>query len=203
MPRSARIIVPDVPHHLIQRGNRRQDVFFSEEDKAFYLNLLYKWSHIGGVSILAYCLMNNHVHFVAVPWRTESLAVAFGETHKRYTQTINARHGWKGFLWQGRFISFPMDDPYLYRAIRYVELNPVRAKIVDRAEGYPWSSARAHILGEDHVLLGQNPLGMKGPEWAAYLAEGLVESETELFREHTNTGLPLGDENFLRKIEAI
>jgi putative transposase len=200
MPRSARIVVPHVPHHLIQRGNRRQDVFFSDADKAFYLRLILKWSHIGGVSVWAYCLMDNHVHFVVVPLQPTGLAVTFGETHKRYTQAINARHGWEGYLWQGRFISNPMDDPYLYRAIRYAELNPVRAKIVARAENYPWSSARAHILGEDNILLGRNPLGLTGPEWSAYLAEGLVESETKLFGEHANSGQPLGDENFLRKI---
>ncbi len=203
MPRSARIVIPDVPHHLIQRGNRRQNVFFSGDDKAHYLRLLLKWSHIAGIIIWAYCLMDNHVHFVAVPKRAASLAEAFGQTHKAYTKTINKCHGWDGYLWQGRFISYPMDDPYLYRAVRYVELNPVRAQVVDRAEEYPWSSARAHVLGEENIILGRAPLGMNGREWAAYLAEGLVESETELFRDHANTGRPLGDESFLRKIGEI
>ncbi len=93
-----------------------------------------------------------------------------------------------------------MDDPYLYRAIRYVELNPVIAKIVGLAEEYLWSSARAHVLGEPNPLLAPNPLGIKEQEWAAYLAEGLAESETKLFGEHAISGKPLGDEDFLRKI---
>jgi len=200
MPRSARIVVPGVAHHVIQRGNRRQDVFFSDDDKEFYLTLLYKWSHIGGVSILAYCLMNNHVHLVGVPRSAGSLALTFGETHKRYAQVVNARRGWTGHLWQARFSSYPLDDPYRFRAIRYAEMNPVRAKLVGRAEEYPWSSAGPRVREEQNAFLGRNPLGMTGPEWAAYLAEGLVEAETELFREHANTSLPLGDEGFMKKI---
>jgi putative transposase len=203
MPRIARIVVPGIPHHIIQRSNRRQEVFFSSEDKDYYLRLLLKWSHIGGVSLLAYCLMDNHVHLVGVPFRVTSLAEVIGETHKRYSMTINARQGWAGYLWQGRFISYPMDDAHVYRAMRYVELNPVRAGIVKRPVDYPWSSAPAHILGETYPLLGRNPMGMNGPEWAAYLAEGLVESETNLFRCHANTGRPLGDATFLRRIKAL
>lgn len=201
MPRSARIVVPMVPHHLIQRGNRRQNVFFSDEDKAYYVRLLRQWCSVRGVSIWAYCLMDNHVHFVAVPSTLASLAEAFGAVHQKYTKAINGRYGWQGFLWQGRFLSFPLDARYLYRAIRYVELNPVRAKIVEDASDYPWSSAPAHVLGKGDPLLSRNPLGMGEEEWAAYLAAGLIESETALFRDHANSGKPLGDENFLCKIK--
>jgi len=203
MPRSARIVIPGIPHHVMQRGNRRQNVFFSDDDKSYYLRLLRKWGNIAGLAIWAYCLMDNHVHFVAVPLWTTSLAAAFGQTHMAYTKTINARHGWEGFLWQGRYLSYPMDDPYLYRAMRYVELNPVRANVVEHAADYPWSSARSHIFGEENALLSQNSLGLNRREWADYLAEGLIESETELFRGHANSAKPLGDENFLRKIGAI
>ncbi|MBE3110590.1 MAG: transposase [Acidobacteria bacterium] len=160
MPRSARIVVPMVPHHLIQRGNRRQNVFFSDEDKAYYVRLLRQWCSVRGVSIWAYCLMDNYVHFVAVPSTLASLAEAFGAVHQKYTKAINGRYGWHGFLWQGRFLSFPLDARYLYRAIRYVELNPVRAKIVEDASDYPWSSAPAHVLGKGDPLLSRNPLGM-------------------------------------------
>jgi putative transposase len=203
MPRLARIVVPLVPHHLIQRGNRRQNVFFSDEDKTYYLRLLQKWCSVRGVSIWAYCLMDNHVHFVAVPSGLASLAEAFGAVHQGYTKAINARFGWQGFLWQGRFLSFPLDDCYLYRTIRYVELNPVRAKIVKAAADYPWSSAPAHVLGKGDQLLSRNPLGVGKEEWAAYLAAGLIEFETTLFRDHANSGKPLGDENFLRKAGAM
>jgi putative transposase len=187
----------------MQRGNRRQNVFFSDKDKGYYLRLLQQWCSVRGVSIWAYCLMDNHVHFVAVPTGPASLAEAFGAVHQRYTRAINARYGWQGFLWQGRFLSFPMDERYLYRAIRYVELNPVRAKLAETAAEYPWSSAPAHILGKGDPLLSRNPLGLGEEEWAAYLAAGLTESETTLFRKHANSGKAFGDEDFLRKIGAL
>lgn len=203
MPRTARIVYPGVPHHITQRGNRRQPVFFSDEDKALYLQLLSKWSDKAGLKIWAYCLMDNHVHHVAVPETEDSLAVAFGETHKAYTKIINEREDWRGFLWQGRFTSFPMDMPYLYRAVRYDELNPVLAKIVQDAAGYQWSSARAHVLGEHDPLLTQTPLLMSRHEWAVYLKEGLVDAEVEMFRNHIAKASPLGDEGFLKRIGAI
>ncbi len=165
--------------------------------------MLSKWSEKAGLVIWAYCLMDNHVHQVAVPEREDSLAVALGETHKAYTRIVNGREGWRGFLWQGRFSSYPMDMPYLYRAIRYDELNPVRAKIAANVVDYAWSSARAHILGEWNPLLSANPLGMNGLEWAAYLKEGLIQSEVEIFRGHARSGSPMGDEDFLKRIGYI
>lgn len=202
MPRTARIVYPGVPHHITQRGNRRQRVFFSDEDKDLYLRLLSKWGDKAGLKIWAYCLMDNHVHHVAVPETGDSLAVAFGETHKAYTRLINEREDWRGFLWQGRFTSFPMDMPYLYRAVRYDELNPVRAEIVQNAVDYRWSSARAHVLGERNPLLTQTPLNMSGHEWADYLKEGMIDAEVEMFRAHTAKACPLGDESFLERIGA-
>ncbi|MCX6570769.1 MAG: transposase [Candidatus Aminicenantes bacterium] len=203
MPRAARIVIPGIPHHITQRGNRRQRVFFSDDDKALYLRLFSKWAEKSGLIVWAYCLMDNHVHHVAVPFKEASLAEALGQTHKAYTKVINEREGWRGFLWQGRFSSYPMDDPYLYRAMRYDELNPVRAKIVENAIEYSWSSARAHVLGEANPLLARPPLGMNGQEWAIYLREGLIESETRLFRDHSGSTTPLGDEDFFRRIGVI
>ncbi len=182
MPRAARFVVPNVPHHIIQRGNRCQPVFFSDDDRAFYLGLLAKWGRISGVTLWAYCLMDNHVHLVAIPAEKHSLAVGLGETHKAYTKAINEREGWRGFLWQDRFRSYPMDETYLYRAIRYVELNPGRAKIVTNPADYAWSSARAHIFGKKNALISHDSLGMNGNEWAAFLKEGLIDTEAELFR---------------------
>ncbi len=197
MPRVARVVIPGIPYHIAQRGNRRQRVFFSDEDKALYLRLLYRWSNQAGLIIWSYCLMDNHVHHVAVPKRTGSLAEAIGETHKAYTRVINARKGWTGFLWQGRFSSYPMDEPYLYRAMRYDELNPVRARLVEDPIDYASSSARTHVLGDENPILAGNPLRMNGREWATYLREGLAESEARIFREHMRTGRPLGNEDFL------
>lgn len=200
MPRAARIVIPGVPHHITQRGNRRQRVFFADDDKALYLRLFSKWAEKSGLIVWAYCLMDNHVHHVAVPRKESSLAEAVGKTHKAYTKIINEREGWRGFLWQGRFSSYPMDEPYLYRAMRYDELNPVRAKVVENAVDCYWSSARAHVLGEANPLLARTPLGMNGQEWAIYLREGLIESETRLFRDHSGGTTPLGGEDFFRRI---
>ena len=115
--------MPGVPHHVTQRGNRRQKTFFTKEDYSAYLNLMADWCGQFGVEIWAYCLMPNHVHLIAVPEREDSLAQAIGEAHRRYTRRINFRKGWRGHLWQGRFSSYPMDDVYLMAAVRYVELN--------------------------------------------------------------------------------
>jgi REP-associated tyrosine transposase len=201
MCRTARLVLPDAPHHIIQRGNRRQLVFFTDEDRTLYLSLLLKWSNIARLSIWAYCLMENHVHCVGVPHLPTSLSKTFAEVHKHYSYMINKRHGWRGYLWQGRFLSYPMDEFYRYRCIRYVELNPVRAGLVRNAAEYPWSSARAHVLGETNLLLGRNPLGMTGAEWERYLAEGNRETEANIFREAAIMEQPLGGEDFLIKIK--
>ena len=127
MARLARLVVPGLPHHVTQRGNRRQQTFFCEEDYAAYVELMADWCKERGVEIWGYCLMPNHVHLIAVPRSEEGLARAVGEAHRRYTRRINFREKWRGYLWQGRFASFVMDEPYLLAAARYVELNPVRA----------------------------------------------------------------------------
>jgi putative transposase len=108
MPRIARVVVPGLPHHITQRGNRRQTAFFSEDDKALYIEILSIQSKKAGVRVWAYCLMNNHVHFVAVPEYQTSFAEGFGNTHKKYSRTVNFREGWRGYLWQGRFFSVPL-----------------------------------------------------------------------------------------------
>ena len=142
MARIARIVVPNIPHHITQRGNRNQRVFFSDQDRRFYLSLLQTFSEFHGVDVWAYCLMDNHVHFVAVPANTESLGRCFQEVHQVYTRSINVREGWRGYLWQGRFSSFPMDERYLVAAMRYVENNSVRANMVQRALVHSIKSGR-------------------------------------------------------------
>jgi putative transposase len=134
MARLARIVVPDIPHHVTQRGNRRQEVFFSEVDYAAYRDLVVESCEREGVRCLAWCLMPNHVHLILTPPRVEALRRALGEAHRRYSRRINFAHGWTGFLFQGRFASYPMDDAHLMAAVRYVELNPVRARLAGRAE---------------------------------------------------------------------
>jgi putative transposase len=147
--------------------------------------------------------MDNHVHLIAVPKTKVSLARGVGEVHRRYTSMINLRENWRGYLWQGRFISYPLDERYLYAAIRYVEQNPVRAGLVEKAEDYPWSSARAHVLGECDSLLSNNYMLSEIRDWAAYLREENIEAEQKLLRLHARTGRPLGDEKFIIQLEAI
>jgi putative transposase len=150
MGRQARIVIPGVAHHVTQRGNYRQDVFFTDDDRRVYLSYLRESAQLHGLAVSAYCLMTNHVHLVATPERGESLAKTMGRTHLMYAQYIHRLHGRLGHLWQNRFYSCPMDDDYTHNATAYVELNPVRAGMVEAASDYAWSSARAHCdLGGD------------------------------------------------------
>ena len=202
MARIARVVVSKLPHHIIQRGNRRQKVFFTDGDYEAYLSLVAEWCREFKVAIWAYCLMPNHVHLIAVPPHADSLARAIGEVHRRYTRMINFREKWRGFLWQGRFASYPMDERYLYAAARYIELNPVRAGIVQKPEDYPWSSAQAHLTGHDDKLIEvQSLLGMV-EDWNHYLHEKEDAEELELIRRHERTGRPLGGRKFIRRIES-
>jgi len=204
MGRIARVVVPGCPHHVIQRGNRRQIVFFSSDDKLFYLELLRRYCQKEEVEIWCYCLMDNHLHLIVVPRKIESLAKAIGETHKKYTWTINIRENWKGHLWQGRFLSYPMDESYLYLAVRYIERNPIRAGIVKRAEDYPWSSAKAHIFGVLNKVLTDFYLTSQIKDWSSYIHQGEEkEKDLDSFRKHERTGRPLGDKKFLAKLEQI
>lgn len=203
MARIARVVIPGIPHHITQRGNRRQKVFFRDGDYDIYLDLMSEWCRKSDVAIWAYCLMPNHVHLIAMPSSGKSLAQAIGEAHRRYTRMINFREKWRGYLWQGRFASFPMDEPHLYTASRYIELNPVRAGLVREPEEYEWSSAKAHLSGKDDKLVTVKPLLDMVEDWRNLLNAGINEKELELFRKHERTGRPLGEKEFINKIESL
>ena len=201
MARLARVVVEGIPHHVTQRGNRRQPTFCVEEDYAAYLGLLGEWCGRCGVEVWAYCLMPNHVHLIVVPESEDGLRRGLGEAHRRYTRRVNFREGWRGHLWQGRFASFPMDDLYLMRAARYVELNPVRAKLCRVPWRWRWSSASAHVAGRDDDLVRVKPLLERTGDWREFLAEGLEIDDAESFRRHERTGRPLGEASFMERIE--
>ena len=201
MARLARLTVPGIPHHITQRGNRRQPVFFRDADHSNYLALLKEQGARFGVQVWAYCLMENHVHLIAVPEAEQSLSRGIGEAHRRYTRMVNKREGWTGYLWQGRFASFPLDERHLYAAIRYVERNPVRAGIVKRAEDYPWSSASAHLTGAADPLLAQHFMTEEISDWASFLALAEEEAVVSRLEQHIRTGRPCGDEAFLVRLE--
>lgn len=154
----ARVVAPGIPHHITQRGNRRQETFFCTEDYQAYIALMREWCRACAVEVWAYCLMPNHVHVIAVPDSGDGLRRAIGEAHRRYTRRVNFREGWRGHLWQGRFASCPMEEPYLLAAARYIEQNPVRAGLAARPGEYPSSSARAHVAGRDGSLVTVAPL---------------------------------------------
>lgn len=202
MTRLARVVAPGVPHHVTQRGNRRQQTFFREEAYKLYLEIMAERCSHHGVEVWAYCLMPNHVHLIAVPSSEDGLRRAIGEAHRRYTLRINFREGWTGHLWQGRFASFLMDEPYLLTAARYVELNPVQAGLVAKPWDYRWSSARAHIEGRGDALVKSRFLLEIVPDWRAFLEDGLSPEKTRLFEEHERTGRPLGGEEFVAVLEA-
>ncbi|MBC8877030.1 MAG: transposase [Planctomycetes bacterium] len=147
--------------------------------------------------------MPNHIHLIAVPETEQALRRAIGEAHRRYTRRINFREKWRGYLWQGRFASFVMDEPYLAVAARYVELNPVRANLVADAADWPWSSARAHLLARDDCLVQVTPLLTMIHDWRAFLDSALPEEQLIQIRSHGRTGRPLGDASFLERLEGL
>ena len=203
MPRIARVIVPGYPHHITQRGNRRQKTFFSEGDYQAYLDLMAEWCRRCGVEIWAYCLMPNHIHLIAVPSSEDGLRRAVGEAHRRFTRRVNFREKWRGHLWQGRFASFVLDEPYLFAAARYVEWNPVRAGLVGRPREYRWSSAAAHLAGRDDTLVKVAPLLEMVGNWNKFLAVPDAADLGDRLRRHENTGRPLGNQDFIERIELI
>ena len=200
MARMARVIASGIPHHVTQRGNRRQQTFFCDDDYREYIALMAEWCGKCGVQIWAWCLMPNHVHLIAVPSSAESLARAIGEAHRRYTRMINFRENWRGHLWQERFASFPLDENYLLAAVRYVEMNPVAAGLAEQPGEYPWSSARAHLAGEDDQLVKVSPLMDMVGNWQEFLSLSDKE-ELALFHRHERTGRPLGGETFIAQLE--
>lgn len=201
MARIARVIASGIPHHITQRGNRRMQTFFSDDDYRVYLALLAEWCKKSSVEIWAYCLMPNHVHLIAVPECEDSLRRGIGEAHRRYSRMINFRENWRGHLWQGRFASFPMDESYLLAAARYVEMNPVVAGLATDAAAWPWSSAQAHLAATDDELVTVAPLLEMAGDWRLFLASADDEEQVSEIRKHERTGRPLGTESFVDRLE--
>ena len=204
MSRIARVVLPDYPHRVTQRGVRSTRVFFSNRDRAEYLRLLSEQAPRHGLKVLSYCLMTNHIHLIVVPETAEGLARGIGETHKRYTRYVNFRQGVRGYLFQGRFFSCPLDGRHLVAAARYAERNPVRAGMVKRAWEYRWSSAAYDVglVERDPLLTGRELYQLVGAkDWRMLLARAPEESAA--VRRATCTGRPCGDKRFLRRAEKL
>jgi len=203
MARIPRLVLPGVPHHVTQRGNRREKVFFQDSDYDLYLDLLAEAAQHARAQIWSYCLMPNHVHVIIVPGDEDGLRRTFGETHRRYTGYINARMRVTGHLWQGRYGSVAMDEEHLYVALRYVALNPVRARLVKRAAQWKWSSTQALIEGKDDGVVTVAPVLERVPDFAAFLDEAFDEDFTyAALRKAERIGRPIGSKQWIEDIEA-
>ena len=202
MTRLARMVFPGVPHHVTQRGNRREAIFFEDGDHEIYRDLLAEQSRKAKVEVWAYCLMPNHVHLIMAPETADGLGRAVGETHRRYTNFINARGRWTGHLFQSRFASVAMDEAHLLSAVRYVGLNPVRARLARQAGDWPWSSVRAHMAGVDDELVVVAPVLQRIDDFAAFMA---VEEEGgyDALRRSEGTGRPVGAPEFVAGLERL
>jgi len=206
MARIARVVIPGCWHHVTQRGNRRQTVFAGDRDRSMYLDLLRQHCRRAAVAIAGYCLMGNHVHLLAIPASETALAKGLGRAHNDYARWWNVARGETGHVWQNRFYSCPLEERHQWEALRYVELNPVRAGLVREAAEWPWSSATAHLAGVDRsgiLEMASWRARWSAEAWRDVLWAGVDDAALlERIREATRTGRPLGDEAFVSQVEA-
>ena len=202
MPRRDRCILPGVPCHVTQRGVDRRETFSADADRETYLNLMRQNLEDAGASLLAWCLMTNHIHLIAMPEREDSLSVLQRRVHGRYAQYYNARYGRSGHLWQNRYFACSLGPGRLWAALAYVEMNPVRAGLVERPGDYRWSSAAAHLGRRDTRGLVDMEWWRReydGVDWGQTLGGPELEQSASL-RRCTYAGRPFGDEEFVKAI---
>jgi putative transposase len=203
MARLSRLVLPGYPYHVTQRGNRRSQTFFEDGDYELYRDLLAQAARRAGSEIWCYCLMPNHVHVIVVPSDEDGLRRTFADAHRRYTGFINARNRWTGHLWQGRFGAVVMDEEHLGHAMRYVSLNPVRARLLERPQDWRWSSARAHLDGRGDALVRVAPALDRYGDFAAFLgAAGEADQAWRSLRRSETSGRPLGSADWIIELEA-
>jgi putative transposase len=203
MARLARVVIPGHPHLVTQRGNGGARTFFGDADYALYRDLLGQHCRAADVEVWAWCLMPNHVHLILVPSDRDGLRRALAALHRRYAGIIQARRRRTGHFWQGRFGAAVMDEEHLAAALRYVSLNPVRARLVERARDWRWSSTRAHLGGKHDGITARAPIKKRIPDFADLLAGA---PEVDLFsrlRAAESIGRPLGDDRFLARLERL
>ena len=209
MPRRARLSVPGIPWHIIQRGNNRSVCFLAEADYQFYLHYLREFADKFGCAIHAYVLMTNHVHLLLTPEREDSAALMMKHLGQRYVQYVNRTYRRTGTLWEGRFRScLTQSEDYVLACQRYIELNPVRAGMVVRPQDYRWSSYHANGLGRANALLTPNDeylrLGKDDADrreaYRALFRAHVDEALTDEIRDATNGNFALGDQRFQDQI---
>jgi putative transposase len=204
MARLARIVIPGIPHHVTQRGNGRQQVFFSDDDYALYRDLLKTHAAAHGVSVWSWVLMPNHVHLILVPEYEDSLRATLAKVHRAYAGHIHAREKRTGHFWQGRFGCVAMDEAHLMAAIPYVALNPVRAQKVKHAQDWDWSSVHAHLdPARGDGLTDTAPVLDRVGDFAELLRGGEDEILSKALRRAESIGRPLGDGAFMAHINHV
>ena len=205
MPRAARVVIPGCAHHVTQRGNNRQAVFFVDNDRQVYLQYVREAAQRFALQVEGYCLMTNHIHLVVTPVQETSLAEAMKRANQLYAQYVNRLHGRSGHLWQNRFFSCPLDAGHLGRALVYVERNPVRARLCRKAWQWRWSSAAAHCGKEDASGLLDMPSWKQEidfAKWRRLLERPDDDRLAAALRLATSRGRPLGSDRFIAKLET-
>jgi putative transposase len=203
MARLARLVIPGLPHHVTQRGNGRAQTFFSDADYRLYRDLLAQSCRAAEVAVWAWVLMPNHVHLVLVPSDADGLRRALAPVHRRYAGHIHLREQRSGHFWQGRFGTVAMDEAHLAAALRYIALNPVRARLAERAEAWPWSSVHAHLSGRADGLTDPTPVLARYPRFADLIESGPDDEAFARLRRAESIGRPLGDDSFMARLEAL
>jgi len=201
MARLARAVFPGLPHHVTQRGNGRARTFFSDNDYRLYRDLLAEHAAAAQVEVWAWVLMPNHVHLILVPQDADGLRRALAPVHRYYAGHVHTRQQKSGHFWQGRFGCVAMDEAHLGAAVRYVALNPVRARLCERAVDWPWSSVHAHLGRKDDGLTKREPVLERFPDFAALLKSGEDQALSERLRQAETVGRPLGTEAFIARLE--
>lgn len=201
MARQARIVIPETPHHIMQRGLNNDPVFFSKEDFKTYLDFLGQCCNSYSVSLISYCLLRNQIHMIAAPDHENGLARAMGEAHRLYTRYIHEKYERSGPLFQNRFYSYPMDEGATITTRRYIETLPLTLQITDKPENYLWSSARCRIKKTDNPYLKPDRSFHGQHQWANHLDRGVEPDEVAQINTHLKTGRPCGGDNFLDRIE--
>lgn len=201
MARLRRIVIPNMPHLVTQRGNRQERTFFSDDDYKSYRQLISDAAAKARTEVWSYCLMPNHVHMILVPSDEDGLRRTLAEAHRNYTTRINRRNGWTGHLWQGRFGAVLMDEEHLIDAVSYVSLNPVRAGLVEKPEYWPWSSVSAHLRRRNDELATVQPVLDRVPDFVSLLERQLPEEAATALRRAETIGRPLGSETFFDDLE--
>ncbi len=205
MARFPRVVAVDVPHHVTQRGNARQIILATDSDRLTYMALLRQYAQLYRLSLLGYCLMSNHVHLITIPRTETALSQCLKQAHGRYAAYWNGQQSSTGHVWQGRFYSCPLDEKHLWEALRYIELNPVRAGTVMNPEQWPWSSAAAHCgcaKGDGILEMESWSARWSAEGWRSFLAQADSSTELGALRRFTHTGRPLGDPEFVAGLEA-